>query len=368
MNRFLKFFWGVKIAAKPVIKPVLVKPAVKVATVKRIIVKKVVKPVAKQIVKPVLVPAPKVIKHWLPKAKPVPVPAPKVIKVAPVPQKPVVEKVVVAAKAPETVLTPYVYPYDMDSEAATLIAAEIKAKRVYPDGAYVHQKGHLIINYGNRRQPNWATKDINILNHWNAIEVSSNKLTALTAFKDKGVQTVEFTTDRKVAAGWIKKGGVVMCRKILNGYSGHGIVVASEEKQLVDAPLYCLYKKHMNEFRVIVVNGVVVDFMQKKRKSDWEGENGEKVNPLIKNHCNGWIFARQEVNPPQCVLAEATKATAALGLNFGGVDVIYNQKENSAYVLECNTAIGLQSKGTTLKRLTDAFNAIINNKAPKSVV
>ena len=38
---------------------------------------------------------------------------------------------------------------------------------------------------------------------------------------------------------------------------------------------------------------------------------------------------------------EATKAVAALGLDFGAVDVIYNEKYGRAYVLEVNTAPGL---------------------------
>ena len=43
----------------------------------------------------------------------------------------------------------------------------------------------------------------------------------------------------------------------------------------------------------------------------------------------------------------------AIDLQFGAVDIIWNEKENKCYVLEINTAPGLV--GTTLTKYTEAF-------------
>jgi D-alanine-D-alanine ligase-like ATP-grasp enzyme len=108
--------------------------------------------------------------------------------------------------------------------------------------------------------------------------------------------------------------------------------------------------------------------MQKKRKLDFEAKNGIKINGMVRNHENGFIYARQEIAPPKKVIDEAVKAVSALGLNFGGVDVIYNEKKDAAYVLESNSSIGLEPEGTTLKRLAAAFRAICDGKPPVSII
>ena len=71
---------------------------------------------------------------------------------------------------------------------------------------------------------------------------------------------------------------------------------------------------------------------------------------------------------PKQVLDESIKAVEALGLNFAGVVVIFNQHEAKAYVLECNTALGLEPEGTTLKRLSIALQEVVHGKKPTSLI
>jgi hypothetical protein len=265
---------------------------------------------------------------------------------------------------------PLIYPYKINSNAGKLLGDTLKAKRIYANGNYSYNAAHLIINYGNCHTPNWSIgfDNIKILNHWSKIILSSNKLKAFKILDNAGVRVPKFCTVKEEAVEWAKKGYRVICRTILKGHSGHGIIVALEAKDIVDAPLYSLYKPNSGEYRVIVVNGVVVDFMQKKRKIDFEEITGQKVNSLIRNHSNGWIFARNEVNPPKDVFDESIKAVNALNLDFAGVDVIFNKKEGKAYILECNSAMGLEADGTTLKRLSAAFLDICNHKIPASII
>jgi hypothetical protein len=277
--------------------------------------------------------------------------------------------VVVPVKVEDAVIVPIVYPYNIESDAAKLLSNALHTKRVKENGRYIYRPNHLIINYGNKRVPSWSNGvKVNILNPWDAIKLSSNKLSALQAFQAHDVSTVPFTTDKKQAIDWVNKKKSVMCRTILNGYGGHGIVIASKADEVVDAPLYSLYTKSKGEYRIVVVNGIVIDFMQKKRKLDFEAKNGIKINGMVRNHDNGWIFAREEVKPPQKVLDESIRAAAALGLNFAGVDVLYNEKKDTAYILEANSACGLARDGTTLKRLTAAFKSICDGKPPVSIM
>jgi D-alanine-D-alanine ligase-like ATP-grasp enzyme len=88
---------------------------------------------------------------------------------------------------------------------------------------------------------------------------------------------------------------------------------------------------------------------QKRRRLDVENPNWQ-----VRNHANGFIYARENVNPPQCVIDAAkivfNKCTE---LDFGAVDVIYNAKQDRAYVLEINSAPGLE--GQTLQDYADYF-------------
>jgi glutathione synthase/RimK-type ligase-like ATP-grasp enzyme len=105
---------------------------------------------------------------------------------------------------------------------------------------------------------------------------------------------------------------------------------------------------HVTEYRVAVCGGQVIDYAQKKRRRDYEG----RFNPYIRSHGNGWIFAREEVSPPEAVLHAATDAIELLDLDFGAVD-IGSDRGGSVCVYEVNTAPGVE--GTSLDRWGDAL-------------
>jgi glutathione synthase/RimK-type ligase-like ATP-grasp enzyme len=50
-------------------------------------------------------------------------------------------------------------------------------------------------------------------------------------------------------------------------------------------------------------------------------------------------------------------AVSALGLDFGAVDIIWNEREDKCYVLEVNTAPGLQ--GSTLENYANAIMEVL---------
>lgn len=206
-----------------------------------------------------------------------------------------------------------------------------------------------VINWGNAHQPPWAGAGTVFLNNPRAVTTASCKLASFRAFQGAGVTIPEFTTDRRVALQWLTAGVVVVARTVLRGSSGIGIHIAENaQDRLVEAPLYVKYVKKLHEYRVHVFNGQVIDTQIKRKK------NGvERDTTRIRNLANGYIFARDGIvaHLPRDTVAIA--AVAALGLDFGAVDLIWNRLEDKYYVLEVNSAPGLE--GTTLTNYTNAI-------------
>jgi glutathione synthase/RimK-type ligase-like ATP-grasp enzyme len=83
-------------------------------------------------------------------------------------------------------------------------------------------------------------------------------------------------------------------------------------------------------------------------------ERGIIRNDRIRNHDNGWVFARVGIEPTQAVLDSAMLAVGALGLDFGAVDIATTRNnEKPIVVFEINTAPGIE--GTTLEKYLDFF-------------
>lgn len=171
------------------------------------------------------------------------------------------------------------------------------------------------------------------VNHPEAVANARNKI--WTFERLEGVCSIPpYTTDKAIAEGWIADGKTVLARTP-SGQAGSGISVCTSDTGLVDAPLYTLYIKKRKEYRVHVINGQAVAVYEKRRKV------GQQSDPIIRSHRRGWVFCKLNVSEPDGLRELAVNAVRALGLDFGGVDVIWNEKQNRCYVLEINTAPGL---------------------------
>ena len=138
----------------------------------------------------------------------------------------------------------------------------------------------------------------------------------------------------------------------MNGNSGAGLSIATHVDELTRAPLYVRYVPKSGEYRVHVIDGAVVRVQKKVLRKGDQPKNGEWA---IRNHENGFIFqiANQKDIPHRSVLDQAVAAVKHLGLDFGGVDVICNDKCRKAYVLEVNTAHGIE--GGTVSIYANSF-------------
>lgn len=240
-----------------------------------------------------------------------------------------------------------IYPYTMGSESGKQLADTLDALRVRPDGRYTPKAGQTVINWGSGRVPNWFNRamqmGVKMLNKPEAVNKAANKLTALTTLKAAGITVPEFTTDMAVAQEWLDAGRTVFERHELRGNSGSGIRIVNDDDETVGgeltrAPLYTRYVPKKKEFRVHVFGGQVFDYAQKKKRGTAD-DRPANYNKYISSTEMGWVFCKNNIEHLDAVKEIAIKATAALGLDFAAVDVMFHK--DKAIVLEVNTAPGM---------------------------
>jgi len=252
-------------------------------------------------------------------------------------------------------------PYKQGSLSCKNIAEAIGAKRIKVNGQsrFQNTADDFCINWGNSA----ALDNIDyryVLNHPEAVRETSNKLSFFQRVSQEGLQELvpNFYTNKEDIPNDVSF--PIVCRTILNGHSGRGIVIANCRDELVDAPLFTQYVKKTTEYRIHFAyplrgdkqESIILAVQQKRRRLDHDNPNWQ-----IRNHDNGFIYAREDVNPPDCVIASARMIfEQATDLDFGAVDVVYNQHYDRAYVLEVNTAPGLE--GQTLNDYAKHFGDI----------
>lgn len=203
---------------------------------------------------------------------------------------------------------------------------------------------------------NWGDSECQLmpcLNHPEAIRLVSNKRRAFQEFAAKGVPVPRFATSRDDVS-WK---GTTVVRHRLQGHSGEGIEIVEPGSPLPHAPLYVEYIKKEQEYRVHVGRGGLIIAEQRKARSYAVPDN--RVNWQVRNHVNGFVFVREGFTTPKVVLQAACDALGATELDFGAVDVLLNVKEGKAYVLEINTAPGLE--GQTVTDYAEFFRNVARN-------
>ena len=226
-----------------------------------------------------------------------------------------------------------IYPYKQGSRSARALADALGGRVLRLQGStYRRRPQDTIINWGSSATNDFTTG----LNSWQAVSRAGNKLRAFQAMQEGGVQIPEFWTNENDISD---EAFPIVCRTILNGHSGAGIVIANTREELVAAPLYVKYMKKRDEYRIHVGRMGIIAI---QRKAIPNGT--EPTDTRIRNHHNGYVFVRNNVEPPQQVVEQASLAIAALGLDFGAVDIIWNTHYQLATVLEVNTAPGLEGQ------------------------
>lgn len=226
-----------------------------------------------------------------------------------------------------------VLPYKQGSKGAKALASEMGGLVLKTEGStFKPREGDVVVNWGSSSHTGCTThnKDGERLSN------ATNKLLFFRAMRETGLTPEFWETKSAIPEGAYP----VVARTILNGHSGAGIVIASTPDSLPNCSLYVKYEKKRDEYRVHVGRGgKLISLQQKKRRNGVENPNWQ-----IRNHDNGFIYAREGVNPPKQVIDAAHRTLEVLDLDFGAVDVIWNNTQERAYVLEINTAPGLEGQ------------------------
>jgi glutathione synthase/RimK-type ligase-like ATP-grasp enzyme len=253
----------------------------------------------------------------------------------------------------------WVFPYKPGSNSARDLARSIGVRRIsHTNSRFQGRLEKTVINWGASHLPEEVAK-CTVLNIPEAVNRASDKL---KFFENADCRKPEWTTDWMEALEWLNgnRESTVVVRNVLNGHSGEGIELVGYAEPMPDnAPLYTMYVPKKQEYRVHVFHGEVIDVQRKARRRDVADED---VNWKVRNNANGFVFARNGDalgDVPPDVLEQATNAVDSLDLDFGAADVIFNEHQSLAYVLEVNTAPGLV--GTTLDNYARAFRYLLED-------
>jgi carbamoylphosphate synthase large subunit len=257
------------------------------------------------------------------------------------------------------------FSYNQFSEGGKELADALSIPRIKHSGSkFKATSSKTLLNWG-------ATSDrfpkeylsCRVLNPPSAVDNAVDKIRSFDIFKAAKVSIPEFTTNRQQAIEWLNAGSMVFARTQLRAHSGRGIVIMDPEfpeTWEVTAPLFVKYVPKKDEYRIHVMRGQVVDIQRKGLKAELQGTEG--VNFKIRNLANGFIYTRNDnagmalilsASVPQNVKEVAVQAVAALSLDFGAADIIWNDKQKKAYCLEVNTAPGLS--GSTITNYAEAM-------------
>lgn len=245
----------------------------------------------------------------------------------------------------------FVFPYKTGSESAKALADELNGKRVLREGStYSHKPNHLLINWGASDCPyrQALNKDITPV-----IE----KLAFFRALAGLGL-TPKFATTKDAAVAGLSF--PIFCRTRTAGHDGAGVVIADTPSQLVTAPLYVEGINKTSEYRIHLGRfhdgQVVVLGVQKKNKT---GTQPQGLDPRVWTGDSVtlvWtVNGTTVVAPPRALEVAKAVFNKFPKLAFGALDVIYDQPNQKAYVIEINTAPMATPK--TTKMYADFFRA-----------
>lgn len=214
----------------------------------------------------------------------------------------------------------------------------VESKRVFSkETSYTPEPGDLIVNWGASYPPDWGhllTKKNVLLNHWVAVGNSVSKIKSFQNFRAAGVPTPEWTLSQQEALEWVGDGHQVCVRATERGYDGAGLTIAKNKGAVVWAPLYTKFiPGTVREYRAYIFKGELIDLLYKYALS------AVKSN-VIRTEANGWEYGRNSGYITKKMTDVARRAIEANEMDFGGVDIIEDEKGNY-FALETNSEPGI---------------------------
>ncbi|UPO63117.1 hypothetical protein [Pseudomonas phage ZCPS1] len=288
----------------------------------------------------------------------------------------------------------YIYKGNRASNGAVALRNALGGRILRSEGStYRGRQGSMVINWGTQNQ------EAERLRRLAPIFLNNPQVVSMVTKKDeffRHMQTVgpdlipRWTNNFDDAAALVNNGGGrIFVRTQLNGHSGQGIslLVSTRDaeiqaiQQLIRSRQYPVYVMGVSnipdevinarlftqgivgrrtEFRIHVVRGRAI-LSQVKLRRNVEENTADDSQSIVRNVAGGWVYgvndAEERQGHAQAVDA-AIQAVNFCGLDFGAVDIVYKHETDRAYVLEINTAPGLDEGGSALEAYTQAFTNI----------
>lgn len=243
------------------------------------------------------------------------------------------------------------YLYKQASESGKQMAEALGLRKInHGESAFRGHPLRTVVNWGCGDLPR-QVRMCNVINPEHAVNIAVNKRKTFDVLEQAEVSTVLWTTDRGVAQQWLDNGARIAVRGRLEGRDGDGLQIVDARGEAPEARLYTKVVEDAIEYRITVCAGRLVAHQQKVPIH-------EGANPDVRTTDGGWglrwINRRYNAISP-LVIRTAIDAVDALGLDFGGVDVLYDGM--GAYVLEVNTAPELTP--TLLEKLSNAIKELL---------
>lgn len=216
---------------------------------------------------------------------------------------------------------------------------------------------------------NWGAKVLptNMLPHKEYIWANTPEVTEL--FGNKALLAYEVNTNTElydcfikmtdegdIALDWLRDGFSVVCRTLVTASNGRGAYIVDPATENAESllvrdsegavvKLWSLYFKKRAEYRYhagLLRNGefYTIAVQEKRKRHAYEGDT------RLRN-ANGYVFRASNITDVPAVVSTCVEkvmrafAEDLPNLAFAGIDVAYNERYNSALVIELNTAPGL---------------------------
>ena len=249
----------------------------------------------------------------------------------------------------------FMYLYKMRSMGGLAVKEALGVQQILHEGsAFKGDKDTCVINWG--RGDGFNNKEIDkckIINKPHAVSHAISKRDFLETASQVS-RTIPYTTSRWIAQSWIDRGDTVYCRLQNEGYEGKGIEII-KGKDLPRAPLFTKKVESEREYRVHVMDGKAIAVHRKVAR---DGKDRD-LEQSIRNTANGWVFRRVTILPDD-VTEQAIRAVGGIGLDFAAVDVLWDG--NKAWVLEANTAPGIDGMDYTIQCYVDGLKILVDKK------
>ena len=252
------------------------------------------------------------------------------------------------------------FSYNPASRSGAALSRALGIRRIrHTNSTFRPRRDTVIINWGARQFPyNWMRTQEEVINHPDIINQWADKLRFFRNLQDTNVNIPEFTENYDEAvANWPLER--IFGRQYLNSHSGRGILTPRDDG-FSDCPLFVRYVPKSSEWRLHFVGSRHIFTQRKVRRLETPDDD---INWQIRSHRNGFIYQQNDITVPPPVQTQFQnfvnlQEDHEFPLDFGALDIIYNEMNDTAYVLEVNTAPGIT--GNTVTAYAEAFEEMID--------